>query len=237
MTITKHIPNFITCLNLLAGCLGITEAFKGNLISAALFIIAGAVFDFFDGFIARLLKASSPIGKDLDSLADVITFGLLPGIILFQLLALSEEVPLTLKYLPLIVPVFSALRLAKFNNDPRQTGSFIGVPTPANALLIGSLPLIMKFNSELNLNVLIANPYFILSLSIVMSLLLVAEIPLFALKFKTFGWKDNQIVYIFVLISAILLLLLNVAAIPLIIILYVILSVINNLLAGKRSNS
>ncbi|WP_037575050.1 CDP-diacylglycerol--serine O-phosphatidyltransferase [Sporocytophaga myxococcoides] len=233
MTIKKHIPNFITCLNLLSGCIGITEAFKGNLVNAALLIIAGAVFDFFDGFIARLVKASSPIGKDLDSLADVITFGLLPGLILFNLLTINSNLPLAINYIPLIVPVFSALRLAKFNNDPRQTGSFIGVPTPANALLIGSLPLITEFNSDLNLNFIILNPYFIISLSIIMSLLLISEIPLFALKFKTFKWKDNQIIYIFLLISLILLLLIKVAAIPLIVILYVILSVINNLMLKK----
>lgn len=230
MTIKKHIPNFITCLNLLSGCIGITEAFKGNLVNAAILIIAGAIFDFFDGFIARLVKASSPIGKDLDSLADVITFGLLPGVILFNLLLANDNLPFGIKYIPLIVPVFSALRLAKFNNDPRQTGSFIGVPTPANALLIGSLPLILRFNSDLNLDSIIFNPYFIISLSVIMSLLLVSEIPLFALKFKTFSWKDNQIIYIFLLISLILLLLIKVAAIPLIVILYVILSVINSML-------
>jgi CDP-diacylglycerol--serine O-phosphatidyltransferase len=233
MTIKKHIPNFITCLNLLSGCIGITEAFKGNLVNAALLIIAGAIFDFFDGFVARLVKASSPIGKDLDSLADVITFGLLPGIILYNLLSINENLPFGINYIPLIVPVFSALRLAKFNNDPRQTGSFIGVPTPANALLIGSLPLITEFNTELNLNDIIFNPYFVISLSIIMSLLLVSEIPLFALKFKTFNWKENQIIYIFLLISLILLLLIKVAAIPLIVILYVILSVINNSIPKK----
>ncbi len=234
MTIKKHIPNFITCLNLLSGCIGITEAFKGNLVNAALLIIVGAIFDFFDGFVARLVKASSPIGKDLDSLADVITFGLLPGIILFNLLSINENLPFGINYIPLIVPVFSALRLAKFNNDPRQTGSFIGVPTPANALLIGSLPLITEFNTELNLNAIIFNPYFVISLSVIMSLLLVSEIPLFALKFKTFNWKENQIIYIFLLISLILLLLIKVAALPLIVILYVILSVINNSIPKKN---
>ncbi|GAL87620.1 hypothetical protein MYP_4850 [Sporocytophaga myxococcoides] len=228
MIIKKHIPNFVTCLNLLSGCIGITEAFKGNLVNAALLIIAGAIFDFFDGFIARLVKASSPIGKDLDSLADVITFGLLPGVILFNLLSTNDNLPLGIKYIPLIVPVFSALRLAKFNNDPRQTGSFIGVPTPANALLIGSLPLITEFNSDLNLNFIIFNPLFLILLSVIMSILLVSEIPLFALKFKTFNWKDNQITYIFLIISSILLLSIKVAAIPLIVILYVILSIINN---------
>ncbi|MBO9702338.1 MAG: CDP-diacylglycerol--serine O-phosphatidyltransferase [Sporocytophaga sp.] len=233
MTIKKHLPNFITCLNLLSGCIGITEAFKGNLVNAALLIIAGAIFDFFDGFIARLVKASSPIGKDLDSLADVITFGLLPGVILFNLLKINGNIPLAINYIPLIVPVFSALRLAKFNNDPRQTGSFIGVPTPANALLIGSLPLITEFNSDFNLNFIINNPYFVISVSVIMSLLLISEIPLFALKFKTFNWKDNQIIYIFLLISLILLLLIKVAAIPLIVILYVILSVINNSILKK----
>lgn len=233
MSIKKHIPNFVTCLNLLSGCIGITEAFKGNLVNAALLIIAGAIFDFFDGFIARLVKASSPIGKDLDSLADVITFGLLPGIILFNLLSANNNLPLIINYIPLIVPVFSALRLAKFNNDPRQTGSFIGVPTPANALLIGSLPLITEFNSDLNLNFLIFNPYFVISLSVIMSSLLVSEIPLFALKFKTFNWQDNQIIYIFLLISLVMLLLIKVAAIPLIVILYVILSVINNSIIKK----
>ncbi|OZA56958.1 MAG: CDP-diacylglycerol--serine O-phosphatidyltransferase, partial [Sphingobacteriales bacterium 39-40-5] len=140
----KHIPNSVTCLNLFSGCLGIVFAFQGNLIWASYAIVIAAVFDFFDGMLARLLKAYSDIGKELDSLADMVSFGVLPSVIIYQLFALSPQIDFGadwLSFSAFIIAVFSALRLAKFNIDTRQSENFIGLPTPANALLIASFPL------------------------------------------------------------------------------------------------
>ncbi|HQS50964.1 MAG TPA: CDP-diacylglycerol--serine O-phosphatidyltransferase, partial [Daejeonella sp.] len=142
----KHIPNSVTCLNLFSGCLGIVFAFQGNLIWASYAIVIAAVFDFFDGMLARLLKAYSDIGKELDSLADMVSFGVLPSVIIYQLFALSPQIDFGadwLSFSAFIIAVFSALRLAKFNIDTRQSENFIGLPTPANALLIASFPLII----------------------------------------------------------------------------------------------
>ena len=217
------IPNVLTCCNLLCGALGIMEVFKGNLEVASWLLIAGGVFDFFDGFVARLLNSSSPIGKELDSLADVITFGLLPASMLFILIQnASQEIWKAYMGLGLIV-VFSALRLAKFNIDTRQSESFIGVPTPANGLLIASLPLIISYQPEYKS--LIENDNLLLGYAVLMAYLLVSEIPLFAMKFKTFGWEVNKIKYIFLTLSVLLLILLKFVAIPLIIGLYVLMSI------------
>lgn len=239
MNVRKHIPNTITCGNLLCGCLGVVQAFEGNLVWAAYLVGIAAVLDFFDGFAARLLKVSSPIGKDLDSLADMVTFGFLPGIVMFVLLATSVDVteamfyPGTeyLKYIAFMIPVFSALRLAKFNNDTRQSDSFIGVPTPANAMLICSLPLMLEFNNF----EFILDPILLSVLTVVMSLLLVAELPLFALKFKHFKWAGNEIRFVFLALSLILLIVLQFLGIALVILLYILLSLINNILLKKQT--
>ncbi len=184
----KHIPNALTCGNLLCGCAGIAAVLLRNeLVLASYLIGLAAVLDFLDGFIARLLKAYSPIGKDLDSLADMVTFGVLPGVIVFKLLsnylnfdpATDLGTAILLPHAAFIIPVFSALRLAKFNIDTRQTDSFIGVPTPANTLLIASIPLILQQHPEWS--AFITKPITLIILSVVMSLLLVAELPLFAL--------------------------------------------------------
>lgn len=230
MKIKKHIPNAITCGNLICGCIAIVQIFEGNLIIASYLVGLAAVLDFFDGFAARLLKVSSPIGKDLDSLADMITFGVVPGILLFKLIGISvaisnQEFSYTnskLAYIAFLIPVFSALRLAKFNNDTRQTDLFIGLPTPANAMVICSLPLILKANPEINL----LNPYLLIPTTVVLSFLLIAELPLFALKFKHFKWAQNEIKFIFLIASLLLLLVFKFIAIPLIIILYLLMSVI-----------
>lgn len=191
------------------------------------------IFDFLDGFLARLLKSSSPIGKELDSLADVVTFGVLPACIVFSLI--QEAVPdifgLWKAYLAFIIAVFSALRLAKFNIDTRQAESFIGVPTPAIGFLIGSIPLILQQYPETKDWIVNANYLIIFSLFV--SMLLVSEIPLFALKFKTFGWRGNEIKFIFLILSAVFLIFLKFAAIPAIIFLYVLLSIIQNLTSSK----
>ena len=220
----KHIPNMITCLNLISGCIATYFAFQSDYSMALLFIVIGAVFDIFDGMTARLLHVSSPIGKELDSLADDITFGFAPSAIVFAFLSpLTSNLSPLLPFLAFIMAAFSALRLAKFNLDERQALGFIGLPTPANALFWGSL--IVGLESY---------PYFegmewaILVGTFISCWLLVAEIPMFALKFKTWGWKGNEIKYIFLLTCIPLLLLLGVSGLAAIIAWYVILSVINN---------
>ncbi|QIX62128.1 CDP-diacylglycerol--serine O-phosphatidyltransferase [Hymenobacter sp. BT18] len=224
----RHLPNAITCLNLFSGCLALVQVFAGRLDYAAYLIVLAAVFDFFDGLLARALHVSSPIGKDLDSLADMTSFGVVPGAVLYWLL--GQALPATglpgwLAYLGFVVTVFSGVRLAKFNNDTRQTTSFIGLPTPANTLLVVSLPLILLHDSY-SLRSVILNPWVLLGLTLLLSYLLIAEIPLFALKFKNFGWQDNSLRFIFVLLAAGLLAALGAAAVPLIILLYVLLSVL-----------
>lgn len=242
MNIKKHIPNAITCCNLLCGCLAIVQAFEGNLVYTAYLVGLAAVFDFFDGFAARMLKVSSAIGKDLDSLADMVTFGVVPGVVMFHLLHSnlilnSEEYIIfknnsLLRYLPFIIIIFSAIRLAKFNNDTRQTESFIGLNTPANSMIICSIPLIIKQNPSLGT---LISPYTLCTLSIVLSLLLVSEIPMFSLKFKHFKWKGNEIRFIFLALSVLMLVTLQFIAVPLIIILYMLLSVLTNYLVKRNA--
>ncbi len=199
----RNFPNALTCCNLISGCIAVKFALEGNPRLAFLFIIIGAVFDFFDGFAARKLKVSSPIGKELDSLADVITFGLAPSAMVFDMLRIST-VPESMfgaaeiyPYTAFVMAAFSALRLAKFNLDSRQTTSFIGLPTPANALFWGSAA--CSVNAAL-----LASPaavYAIIFMVFATSALLVSEIPMFALKFKNFTFKDNKVRYVFLVVS------------------------------------
>ncbi len=204
MSIKKHIPNAITCCNLFSGCVACSMAYSGNFKLAMLFIVIGAVFDFFDGMVARLLHVSSPLGVQMDSLADDITFGLAPATIVFvymkevlyypsNLGVLSQCLP----YAAFLIAVFSACRLAKFNIDKRQTTTFIGLPTPANALFWSSL---ITGGAEwiYNLN---AGWFFLLALIVIFSLFLVSEIPMFSMKFKSLEWKSNKTRYIFLLVS------------------------------------
>lgn len=226
MNIKKHIPNTITCCNLISGCIATYMAFECRYDLALLFIIIGAVFDFFDGMSARLLHVSSPIGKELDSLADDITFGFAPSALLFSFLNAHVD-QLCCPYLPyvaFVMAALSALRLAKFNLDERQTSSFIGVPTPANALFW--VALLVDGGDWLA-----AQPYGLYGVVVgllIASYLLVAEIPLFALKFKQWGWKGNALKYTFLLTCIPLLLLFQVAGIAIIIAWYVALSVVSN---------
>lgn len=199
--IIKIIPNTITCCNLISGCIATTFALKGMASMALTWIIIGAVFDFFDGMSARLLKVSSPIGKELDSLADDVTFGVAPASIIFAELK-AMEYPLFMEpwrdwlpYAAFIVAAFSALRLAKFNLDERQTTSFIGLPTPANALLWGSL-IATRTDWIENTAPSVMVPAMLIFIC-VSSLLLVCELPMFALKFKHWGWKGNELKYCF----------------------------------------
>ena len=213
----------MTCGNLLCGCIGLVMALRGHLETASWLIGLAAILDFGDGFVARLVNASGPFGKELDSLADVVTFGVLPATIVFQLCWFQELG--TISYAAFLIAVLSALRLAKFNIDTRQSDQFIGLPTPANAMLIAAFPLMGRYQpqydafwqNDIALGILIA-----------FSLMLVAELPLFALKFKSFGWAENRIKYGFLIASALLLLFLQFAGIPLIIALYIVLSLISN---------
>ena len=220
--IKKHIPNTITCCNLISGCIATYFAFQSDFQMALLFIVIGAVFDFFDGMSARLLGVSSPIGKELDSLADDITFGFAPSAIVFSYLTTFDIPHPYIPYLAFVMAAFSALRLAKFNLDERQALGFIGLPTPANALFWGSL--IVGTGEWLQNYVVL-----ILWLVIMNSYLLVCEIPMFALKFKTWGWKGNEIKYIFLLTCIPILLFFGISGLAVIIAWYVALSVINNL--------
>lgn len=250
MNIKKHIPNAITCCNLLCGCLAIVQAFEGNLVYAAYLVGMGAIFDFFDGFAARMLKVSSPIGKDLDSLTDMVTFGVVPGVVMFKLIAMTRLLKIASdsnspdisaiaiensiylpQYLAFIITIFSAIRLAKFNNDTRQTDSFIGVPTPAVALFICSIPLILNYNNHYDF---LLNPYILSITSVILSFLLISELPLFALKFKHFKWAGNEIRFVFLGLCLVTLITLQFVGIPIIIILYILLSVINNIISKKK---
>lgn len=291
--IKRNIPNAITCGNLLCGCLAIVKAFEGNLVWAAYLVGIAAVLDFFDGFAARMLKVSSPIGKDLDSLADMVTFGVVPGVMMYKIALFCqqpyvEEATIGFKInegaweqiIPLfsfVVTIFSAIRLAKFNNDTRQSDSFIGVPTPAIAIFISSLILVYgtgKISSnmglgtlyiflnqndtsimqpdskllaiselsgfemlKLNIARLFVNTINNVIISCILSFLLVSELPLFSLKFKHFKWKGNEIRFVFLLAAVALLVILKFVAIPLTILLYILLSVVSNIINKKKSAS
>jgi CDP-diacylglycerol--serine O-phosphatidyltransferase len=235
MKIKNHIPNFITLMNLFSGCLSILFFAQGNLKMAGWMIFIAAVFDFFDGFFARILKAYSKIGAELDSLADVVSFGVAPGFIIYQLIIESHGRPSLMlfetdiiPFIAFIVPLFAALRLAKFNVDERQTTSFIGLPSPAAGLLIASLPLVKAqlYDGQSLFYMVVTNTYFYIGIAIVMSLLMVAELPLFAMKFKSFIVKGNEIRYLFILISLILLVTLQFVAIPFIVLTYLFLSLV-----------
>ena len=226
--ITRHIPNFITCCNLFCGCIAAYTAFQSQYELAVTFIILGAVFDFFDGMLARLFNVSGPLGKELDSLADDITFGFAPSAIVFSLFKevhYPDFLASVAEYFPFcafLIAVFSAYRLGKFNIDTRQSTSFIGLPTPANALFWGSLVVGgHSFLTSENFNAL-----YLLALVILMSYLLIAEIPMFSLKFKNLSWSNNKISYIFLLVCIPLLAFFKVSGFAIIILWYIFLSVI-----------
>jgi CDP-diacylglycerol--serine O-phosphatidyltransferase len=223
----KNIPNTITCCNLISGCIATYWAFLGDYHLALLFIVIGAVFDFFDGMTARLLHVSSPIGKELDSLADDITFGFAPSAIIFNYLCSFHIHLFVIPFLAFIMAAFSALRLAKFNLDERQALGFIGLPTPANALFWGALIVGLE-NTPCAMHYAQYMPWIILAGTFISCYLLVSEIPMFALKFKTWGWKGNEVKYIFILLCIPLLLFLGITGIAACIAWYIVLSIINN---------
>jgi len=213
----KHIPNTITCLNLFSGCVGVWFAINGNYTGVALAIIFSAIFDFLDGAAARLLGAYSPMGKELDSLADVISFGMVPGALVFQML--SVDYIHTYAYFGFLLTIFSALRLAKFNIDERQSSSFIGLPVPANAIFWAGIALAWS-------EWFIANPYVLIALALLFSYLLVAEIPMFSLKFKNLSWTENKLQFIFLGGCLLLIVLLWRKSIAPLILWYILLSVV-----------
>lgn len=241
----KQIPNLITVLNLLCGCLAILFVVSGDLVISSFLVIAGMFFDFFDGLVARLLHVQSKLGVQLDSLADMVSFGVVPGLMMFQLLNKSLmpqelrtgfEATETLKefepgmsfipFIGMLIIIASAYRLAKFNIDTRQSDNFIGLPTPANTLLIISLPLIFHYQYSPFLERVIFNHWFLIALTIVSSLLLNAEIKLFSLKFKSWNFKPNQVRYIFLALSIAAIIAIKFIAIPFIIIIYIIVSLL-----------
>jgi CDP-diacylglycerol---serine O-phosphatidyltransferase len=237
MPVKTHIPNAITCLNLLSGCIGILLALHLNQIAlAAVMIGFAALFDFFDGLVARILHVKSDIGKELDSLADVVSFGVLPGVLVYVMLATIS----TNYYVPLIgfiIPIFSALRLAKFNLDTRQTESFLGLPVPAHAIFWAGVTLlnfaITNNSANLMMKQAFRQPFVVVIFTVMLSLLLVSELPMFSLKFKSLEWAGNEIRYGFLGSAVLLTGLLGVGALPVIILLYVLISII----AKLRSNN
>jgi CDP-diacylglycerol--serine O-phosphatidyltransferase len=230
MQLTRHLPNALTCGNLLCGCLGIISIAQNEPIPPAYFVWAAGAFDFFDGFAARWLKVSSPIGKELDSLADMVSFGVLPGFAMYSMMR-SVETEGFWPYIALLLVVFSALRLAKFNIDERQTDSFIGVPTPANAFFITALPFLSGA-----FPVLLNNIYFLTAITLLFSFLLVAPFELLALKFKHFRWEGNQLRFVFLFISIALIGWLGAGGLVPVILLYILLSLSSRLMATSTES-
>jgi CDP-diacylglycerol--serine O-phosphatidyltransferase len=246
--IKRHIPNLFTLLNLLSGMIAVLMAVSDKLAEAAFFVFLGIFFDFFDGFFARKFNVQGELGKQLDSLADVVTSGVVPGIVMFQLMLLAGTGKMFMElssetgswqgyyqtlyyFIPFtgfVITLASAFRLANFNIDVRQSSSFIGLPTPAMSIFIVSLPLILMYSENSFFIQMLGNIYVLLGITIGGSYLMNAEIPLFALKFKNYKWKGNEMKYVFLAATIGMLVTLKTVAVPLTIILYIILSMIDN---------
>ncbi|MEW4925248.1 CDP-alcohol phosphatidyltransferase family protein [Algibacter sp. 2305UL17-15] len=244
----RYIPNALTLLNLFCGSIAVIFAVNDNFIAAALFVFLGIFFDFFDGFAARKFNVQGELGLQLDSLADVVTSGLVPGIVMFKLIGLTQIAWVDnlqehrgfdsllgiaggslLPFLGLAITLGSAFRLAKFNIDTEQQSFFKGLPTPANTLLIISLPLILEFQNNDVINAIILNKWFLIGLTAFSCWILNSNVKLFALKFKDYSFKPNATRYIFIILCLVLLIVLHFAAIPIIILLYILMSVLDNL--------
>jgi CDP-diacylglycerol--serine O-phosphatidyltransferase len=246
MGLKKHIPNAVTCMNLVCGCASIHFAYQGHLDWSGLALFAAALFDFADGFVARLLHVKSELGKQLDSLSDVVSFGVAPGVIMFQLILLGNAswalgMPQWIAMIALLLPIMAALRLANFNIDTRQSDSFIGLPTPAMGLVVATLPILVFRNLESPLFpfndyvvFFVLHPAVLISVTIVFAFLMVSPLPLFAMKFASWGWKQNKLRYIFLIVSFLLLLLFFFTAIPFVILIYILLSIF--VLIFKKKN-
>ena len=251
----KHIPNFITLLNLFCGTIAVIFAVKNELETAAIFVFSGIFFDFFDGFVARALGVQSDLGVQLDSLADMVTSGVVPGIVMYQLFNMLSGnsvssgygvehtetmswIGFKLELLPLfglLITLASAYRLAKFNIDENQVSSFIGLPTPANTLFILSLPLIISYQGNDLMNAIILNKWFLIITTILSCYMLNSKVELFALKFKNWNVKGNGFRYTFLLLSIVSLVVLKYAAIPLIIIIYIAMSILESYMKKTKS--
>lgn len=237
MSIVKQIPNLITLGNLLSGTIATIYTIEGDYVSAGLFVIIGIFLDFFDGFTARLLKVSGELGKQLDSLADMVTSGVVPGLIMLKLMQQNlktdansfafEEPILDVMLIGLLLTLSACYRLAKFNLDTNQSDSFIGLPTPAMSLFVISLPLIQQYSNVNFVKDLISNNYFLILITFILSYLMNSKLPLFSLKFKEYSLKNNIIKYLFLVIAVILIFTLKYLSIPLVIIFYILLSLIN----------
>ena len=250
----KYIPNLFTLLNLFSGVLAILMAASDRLVAAAGFVLLGIFFDFFDGFFARKFNVQGELGKQLDSLADVVTSGVVPGIVMFQLLlhtardrwfmelsceegswsTFDETFYYFIPFIGLVIPLAAAYRLANFNIDERQTDSFIGLPTPAFAIFVISLPLILAYDPGSFLANWIQSSYVLIGITLAGCYIMNANLPLFSLKFKSYGWKGNEFPYVFLGLSALLLLFFNLVGVPLTILLYVVMSMIQNKFVAKK---
>ncbi|CAL2077250.1 CDP-alcohol phosphatidyltransferase family protein [Tenacibaculum sp. 190524A05c] len=249
MNIKKHIPNIITLGNLLCGTIATIYAVRGDFYTTAILVGIGIVFDFFDGFVARLLQVQGEFGKQLDSLADMVTSGVVPGIVMVQFMlsstlynqlgvsswdaaldmGLNIDNWFSYEVLGLLLTLFAGYRLAKFNIDERQSNSFIGLPTPAMNLFVLSLPLISEYTTNILIQDIIHNKYVLIIITILLSVLMVSEVKLFSLKFKNYAFNKNIFKYTFLLLSIALLITLKFVAIPVIILLYILLSLFKNL--------
>ncbi len=231
MSVKRHVPNFITLLNLLSGCIALVFAFEENFVLAFYFVALGIFFDFFDGFFARIFKVAGPLGVQLDSLADMVTSGVVPGVVMYKMLLNTvpgHDLHPFVPYIGFLITLGSCYRLAKFNIDTRQSDSFIGLPTPANALLILSLPLVLANTDSLTMLELLVNPYVLLAVTIFSAFILNAELPLFSLKVKKFTLKENLLQIIFLALSLVLLVFFDYLGVTLTILMYVVLSAIAN---------
>lgn len=228
----QHIPNAITCCNLLSGCLSVLFLMSGMPIKAALMIFVAGLFDFLDGFVARLLHTQSPIGAQLDSLSDVVSFGVAPGFIMYYLMCHALDpvyhlvwvVPVSLAYLGFLLPVFSAVRLAKFNLDDHQTVDFRGLPTPAMALFIASLPLALAQVKHLVDGSL--NYWVCLGITLIFSFMMVSRLRFFSFKMKSLAWKGYQLQWLFLIVAVASLIIFQFLALPFVLLLYILLSVL-----------
>jgi CDP-diacylglycerol---serine O-phosphatidyltransferase len=240
MKLKSQIPNLITLLNLFSGCVALVFAFKEQFFYSFCFVCLGIFFDFFDGFFARLLKVSSPLGLQLDSLADMVTSGVVPGVVMYFLLRNLQYDIDTFSWIPFLgffITLGACYRLAKFNIDTRQTDSFLGLPTPANALFILSLPMIIQNNLGTKLVKILCTNWVLILIIVLSVIVMNSEIPLFALKFKKMTFKDNFLPIVFLIISALLLFFFQFLGIAIVIVFYVLLSVFNNFFIKKSFES
>lgn len=231
MGLKKHLPNTITCCNLLSGCLSILFVFSGRPVAASIMIFVAGIFDFFDGFAARLLNAHSPIGGDLDSLSDVVSFGVAPGFIMYRLMCDGIAQPIlpigdfdVFPCFAFLLPVFSAVRLAKFNVDTRQTTSFIGLPTPPMAIFMASLPLAFWQLGRIGQPVL--NPWLCLGIVLIFSFMMVCNRAFFSFKMKKATWKGNEVRWIFLILAVAGFAVFRFVALPFILLTYILMSLL-----------